>query len=179
MADITNTSRVILGVLRAGEEMTGYEIKAFVDDSTEFFWPASYGRIYPELRRLEADGLITSRDEPRGQRPRKVYALTPEGVEALETWLGSADDLLFEVRDEGMLKFFFSDFMPRDRALANLRAMEAHHERVLARMRELEPFVQEIDPLRFPGPTLEFGIELHSMFAGWCRRTREDLSGSA
>ena len=30
---------------------TGYEIKSLGDVSTRFFWAASYGQIYPELRR--------------------------------------------------------------------------------------------------------------------------------
>ena len=120
-------------------ERTGYEIKAMVDDSTEFFWPASYGRIYPELRRLEEEGLIEGREEPRGDRPRKLYALTPEGEEALEQWLTSRDEPIFELRDEGFLKFFFADAIPRERAIENLRATGARHERIAARLRELEP----------------------------------------
>jgi len=126
-------------MLRMAGERTGYEIKAMVDDSTEFFWPASYGRIYPELRRLEEEGLIEGREEPRGDRPRKLYALTPEGEEALEQWLTSRDEPIFELRDEGFLKFFFADAIPRERAIENLRAMGARHERIAARLRELEP----------------------------------------
>ena len=42
------TAYVILGMFR-GAPKSGYEIKAAVDDSTRFFWAASYGQIYPEL----------------------------------------------------------------------------------------------------------------------------------
>lgn len=175
MGSTNNTSLVILGMLRIGGELSGYEIKALVDDSTEFFWPASYGRIYPELRRLEEEGLIASRDEPRGQRPRRVYVLTDDGEAALDEWLGSPSELAFEFRDEGLLRFFFSDFASKDEALANLRAMKARHESIVARMRELEPFVSEAEPLRFPLRTLRFGIELHSAYAAWCERAAAEL----
>src|SRR2546427_12215177 len=63
--DLTPTGRVILGMLRLGKR-TGYEIKQIVDVSTRFFWAASYGQIYPELKRLEERGLVGSRSEPTG-----------------------------------------------------------------------------------------------------------------
>jgi PadR family transcriptional regulator, regulatory protein AphA len=170
LAELRNTARVILGLLRLMGERTGYELKAAIDDSTEFFWAASYGRIYPELRRLEEEGLIAGREAPRGERPRKLYALTPAGERALERWLTSGNGLIYEVRDEGLLKFFFADAMPREEAIANLREMRAHHERIIARLRELEPFARSVAPNRFPLLTLEGGIELHTWYAEWCRK---------
>ena len=53
----------MLGLL-AGGPRSGYDIKSIVDRSTRFFWAASYGQIYPELRRLEAEGLIEGEDSP-------------------------------------------------------------------------------------------------------------------
>ena len=55
MSSLSPTARVILGLL-AWNPRTGYEIKQITDRSTRFFWGASYGQIYPELRRLEAAG---------------------------------------------------------------------------------------------------------------------------
>ena len=49
-AELTATGRVILGMLASGRR-TGYDIKAFVDRTTRYFWAASYGQIYPELRK--------------------------------------------------------------------------------------------------------------------------------
>jgi DNA-binding PadR family transcriptional regulator len=42
MSSLTPTARVILGMLKLGVP-TGYEIKKVIDDSTRFFWTASYG----------------------------------------------------------------------------------------------------------------------------------------
>ena len=58
---LTPTARVILGVLGLGPR-TGYDIKKLTDVSTRFFWSASYGQIYPELKRLEAAGLVEADD---------------------------------------------------------------------------------------------------------------------
>ena len=54
---LTPTGRVILGLIAIGRQ-TGYDIKQLVDKSTRHFWSASYGQIYPELRRLEDQGLV-------------------------------------------------------------------------------------------------------------------------
>ena len=79
---LTPTGRVILGMIALGRQ-TGYDIKQFVDKSTRHFWAASYGQIYPELRRLEEQGLITGQSEPTGGRARTVYELTDAGRAAL------------------------------------------------------------------------------------------------
>jgi PadR family transcriptional regulator AphA len=70
--DLSPTAYVILGMV-SGEPRSGYEIKALVDESTRFFWAASYGQIYPELKRLAEEGLVEGTDAPRGGRKRTVY----------------------------------------------------------------------------------------------------------
>ena len=74
--ELSPTAYVILGML-GWRPMSGYEIKSIVDNSTRFFWAASYGQIYPELRRLVAAGLIDGKASPQGGRRRNVYRLTP------------------------------------------------------------------------------------------------------
>src|SRR2546421_362366 len=63
MTDLSPTGRVVLGMLALGNR-TGYDIKQVVDKSTRHFWAASYGQIYPELRRLEDQGLVRSHPGP-------------------------------------------------------------------------------------------------------------------
>src|SRR6266513_2814284 len=67
----TAVTPVVLGLLSLGPR-SGYDIKAVVDRSTRFFWAASYGQIYPELRRLEEDGLIEGEDAPRRGRAART-----------------------------------------------------------------------------------------------------------
>src|SRR5947207_13014068 len=105
-AELTPTGRVILGMITLGRR-TGYDIKQFVDKSTRHFWAASYGQIYPELRRLQDQGLVVGTAEPTGGRARMVYALTDAGATALRAWLGSSPEPLYELRGEGMLTLFF------------------------------------------------------------------------
>ena len=123
MSSLSPTARVILGLL-AWQPRTGYEIKQVTDQLTRFFWGASYGQIYPELRRLEAAGLVASREEPRGRVPRRIFSLTEAGQEALAGWLEETDES-YEVRDEGLLKLFFSDLMSAEQRLDLIRRRQA------------------------------------------------------
>src|SRR5204862_772362 len=109
--ELSDTAYVILGML-GWRPMSVYEIKSLVDRSTRFFWAASYGQIYPELRRLEEDGLIEGENAPRGGRGRRVYKLTKAGREALTEWLlGST--VTIEYCDESLLPLFFAVALPR------------------------------------------------------------------
>jgi len=170
--ELNPTGRVILGLIAFGKR-TGYDIKTFVDKTTRHFWAASYGQIYPELRRLEAQGLVRGRPEPSGGRARTVHELTGAGRAALEHWLGSDDEPLAELRDEGMLKLFLSDSLP-ERRLDIVRAMRRREERTLARLRAIEPHAKA-------GPagshlTLQLGIRHAEWTIRWCEETERRLA---
>ena len=106
--DLSPTGYVVLGMLRLGVR-TGYDIKQLVDKSTRFFWAASYGQIYPELKKLEEAGLIKGASDPQGGRRRRAYDLTAKGERALDAWLRSPDTPPVETRDSALLKLFFHD----------------------------------------------------------------------
>jgi DNA-binding PadR family transcriptional regulator len=157
MSSLSPTAKIILSFLRL-RPRSGYDIKQSVEISTRFFWGASFGQIYPELRRLEEAGLVEVESE--GGRRRKVYRLTVAGERALDDWL-RADDELFQYRDEGLLRLFFSDLIDPDAALDNVRRMREWREQVVAFLRErIEPHAQEDVELgyRFPLRALEFGV---------------------
>src|SRR3989440_9353616 len=103
---LSPTARVVLGMIRLGKR-TGYEIKSFVDVSTRFFWAASYGQIYPELKRLENAGLIRGKEDRTNGRRRKAYELTAAGRRTLHDWLTSDEPPVRELRHEGVLRLFF------------------------------------------------------------------------
>src|SRR4029078_7561434 len=121
----TSVTPVILGLLALGPR-SGYEIKTTVDRSTRFFWAASYGQIYPELKRLESEGLVVGEDSPNGRRARRVYRLTDAGGAELERWLLGRDTTV-ELRDENLLRLFFADALPRAEAARPLRGRGAAH----------------------------------------------------
>jgi PadR family transcriptional regulator, regulatory protein AphA len=176
MEQLSPTAYVILGFVR-NEPRSGYEIKAVVDNSTRFFWAASYGQIYPELKRLAEAGLIVGSDVPTGGRKRTVYEITADGEEELRAWLRQTPQT-FEMRDEGLLKLFFADALPRDEAVEILRAMKAQRLAINERLRAIEQMKGEIeDP--FPMIVLRGGLEFSEWFADWCERMEAQLLDSA
>lgn len=174
--ELSATAYVILGFVRS-EPRSGYEIKALVDNSTRFFWAASYGQIYPELKRLSEAGLIVGSDVPTGGRKRTVYEITADGEEELRAWLRQAPET-FEMRDEGLLKLFFADALPREEAVEILRAMKAQRLAIAERLRAIEQMKGEMeDP--FPMIVLGAGLEFTEWFADWCERMEARLLDAA
>jgi DNA-binding PadR family transcriptional regulator len=168
---LNSTAYVILGMV-SREARSGYEIKAAVDSSTRFFWAASYGQIYPELKRLSEAGLIEGIDAPRGERKRTVYAITADGEEELKDWLRKPPETT-EMREEGLLKLFFADVLPPEQAVETLRAMRSHRLELVARLRDMEPTTLEKDPYSLM--VLQGGIEFNEWFADWCERMEARL----
>ena len=164
-AGLNNNSYALLGLL-ATRPMSGYDIKAFADHSVRHFWAISYGQIYPELRQLEELALVTSEGAAVGGRQRTVYQATPRGREALEAWLGEPVESTMEVRDEMLLRIFFSDQGdPKDRERL-LRAIVKRHRETAARLVEHRPKAASHGPSSRLG-VLDFGVAFHTFCADW------------
>ena len=78
---------ILLGFLTR-QSLTGYELKKRFSISFSFFSGASYGSIYPALKKMEREGLVTQQLEIQDGAPnRKVYSITAAGrkvfIEAL------------------------------------------------------------------------------------------------
>ncbi len=177
MSTLSPTAKIILAFLRF-RPRSGYDIKQSVEVSTQFFWGASFGQIYPELRRLEEAALVEVESE--GGRGRKVYRLTTAGEQTVDDWLRGEGEL-FQYRDEGLLRLFFSDLTDPGTALANVRRMREWREQVVAFLRgQIEPHAQEDVELgyRFPLRALEFGIAWLEAQAEWLAELEAELSSA-
>jgi DNA-binding PadR family transcriptional regulator len=172
--ELSPTARVILGMLGFGP-MSGYEIKTLVDNSTRFFWAASYGQIYPELRRLADAGLIEGDAQAQGGRRRTVFSLTATGHEALASWHRAAPEIQ-ESRDETMLKLFFADAVGEGATEQALEGKRDHHREVAGRLRQIQAG-KDADTPSSAMRTLRLGIEWNEWVAGWCERELEELRG--
>ena len=79
---------VLLGVLdRATEPMYGYQIAKLIETQSSNVDIMKQGALYPVLRSLETEGLLTSRVEPSvSAPPRRYYTVTDAGRETLPRW---------------------------------------------------------------------------------------------
>ena len=106
MPKLNRTTHAILGFL-TWCPMSGYDIKKAIEDSTSNFWSESYGQIYPILKRLTQEGLVTqSSVSTQGGRDRHVYTITEAGQHELQRWLDEPTGPCV-VRNELLLKLFF------------------------------------------------------------------------
>ena len=94
---------ILLGLL-SGTPMSGYELTKTFESSLAFVWSAQHSQIYPELKRLLANGLIEQVGE--GPRGRKSYAITRKGSEELHRWLVEVEPDR-AIRDQSAARIFF------------------------------------------------------------------------
>ena len=74
----------VLGLLSL-QPSTGYELTQRFDRSLSNAWHASHSQIYPELSKLEAEGLVEVVAE--GARRSKTWAATDAGRDELRRWM--------------------------------------------------------------------------------------------
>jgi len=72
----------VLRLLEGGERY-GYELVKLLDRSSDGVLAMGQSTLYPLLYNLEAKGLIASRNQDAGGRPRKYYRLTDRGKRQL------------------------------------------------------------------------------------------------
>ena len=77
MAREKKIDMVILGLL-SHEDLTGYDIKKRIDGAISFFWKGSFGNIYPALKDMESQKLITKETSTSGGREKITYHITKE-----------------------------------------------------------------------------------------------------
>ena len=81
---------VLLAVLdRSAQDLYGYEIAKRLQKANEGEALFKEGTVYPVLRALSANGLLTSRIVPSyAGPPRRYYRITEEGRAVLRDWSG-------------------------------------------------------------------------------------------
>jgi|ERR1019366_4665421 DNA-binding PadR family transcriptional regulator len=98
---------IVLGLISLNP-CSGYDMKMeFEQGGAGMLSALSFGSIYPHLKQLEQDGLITALQADDNGRRKKVYELTPEGWQELSNWLGQQPAYPIPMRDDLLLKMLF------------------------------------------------------------------------
>src|SRR5437868_3154880 len=82
---LTRTSYAVLGLIRVFGQGSPYDLKRWIGNSVENFWPVPHTTAYSEPERLTRGGYLVERREERGRR-RRLYQITERGREALEAF---------------------------------------------------------------------------------------------
>ena len=152
-----------------GGASTGYAIKQGLERVAGFFWTASYGQIYPDLKRLEAAGLIDGREESGGGRLRRVFTLTERGESELRRWLSEPAEPAVWVRHEGIMRLMIVDWDDRELAIKNVAELRRTSEQRLELIGELEP------PLERGRRIQDLGTRVLRETIAWCDETEAFL----
>lgn len=104
----------ILGLINR-YSMTGYDLMKVFNLELVNFWYAKHSQIYPELKKLNDEGLITYETVLLGDKlEKKLYTITEEGRKDFLHWLSKQDQLEPTPKDIFRLKTFFIESMPRE-----------------------------------------------------------------
>jgi DNA-binding PadR family transcriptional regulator len=151
---------VLLGFLMRNS-MTGYDLKKAFSISFSFFSGLSYGSIYPALKKMEKQGLITKRLEIQDGAPnRKVYTITEAGKTA---FLDALRSPLSQDQPKSpflMRLFFFAHLSPEERQTIVVNYLN-FVEQVHACMESARPEI-EARADRFQYLCFEFGLRFFS-----------------
>ena len=164
----------VLGLL-AQEPMSGYDITRLFKDMSWLVGSPSPGSLYPILRSLHKQGLVSVRIEARPDRPaRKIYSLTRLGRQELETQLDQP------VESEASLKGFVMHLLqtgtvPSSKLMAHLEQRQAQ---VAARRSDLKQRLGRLEASADLGRclTLEYGLALATAELAWLGKTLARLS---
>ncbi|SDN68919.1 PadR family transcriptional regulator [Acetanaerobacterium elongatum] len=164
---------IILGFLMR-QAMTGYDIKQYMGYSTAYFMDASFGSIYPALKRLTEKGLISLSEVVEGGKLKKVYSITNAGRESFSKWLGSPIEASKNNISGSLTKIFFLSYLPKEQAAALLHGY----------IRDIDEYRQGLTKLRelvilhangFELSTLDFGLDYYTFIIDWYSRYLQNL----
>ncbi len=107
---------VLLGLISMRPKISGYQLKAIINDSTGYFFQAHLSQIYPRLKKLTEEEKLVFEVLPQSGKPdQKLYTITKTGIEALNTWL--EQPFVFEKQrtcfDNYILKFILMGHLDR------------------------------------------------------------------
>ncbi|MCE5170870.1 PadR family transcriptional regulator [Paenibacillus profundus] len=160
---------IILGLLLENE-MNGYELKKTIDHTVGIFYSASYGSLYPALKRL-ADKQLVNVTAIEDSKNKKIYSILPAGKEAFLKWLSQPLQL---TKNEHLLKIFFYDYLDEDTRQTRLAEYQFKVANERERLKNVERIVaKELTQLSNPQQyyyrlsVLQYGLHYFEMENSW------------
>ncbi|NLK96301.1 MAG: PadR family transcriptional regulator [Clostridiales bacterium] len=165
---------LILGMVLE-EDLTGYDIKKLIEKSFGIFYKASFGSLYPALKRLTEKGYVTTCEQPQGGRQKIFYHITEEGKENFFDWLSSPMDVL-DGANANLAKIYFFDKLPQEIREGKLLEYEINNTNYLHKLQALEKEFNKMDNkdcFYYKLSTLYYGICITQKTIEWCHHIRE------
>ena len=130
-------SFAILAFLAAGPR-SGYDLKKLFVESESLHWSGNNNQIYAALVKIHREGLAEVEFQQPGEGPaRKLYSITPAGIEALKAWLASEPGLP-QIRFPILVHLMAADLLSETELERLLGDYEEHIRLKLAGLEELQ-----------------------------------------
>jgi DNA-binding PadR family transcriptional regulator len=155
----------VLGLLALAPS-NGYELTRRFDDTLRNAWHASHSQIYPELAKLEAEGLVEVVGE--GARGSRTYAATEAGRAEVRRWMVE-ESPEHQQRNVTAVRWFLAFLLSEEERRAYFAGELARLEAVDAYMRAER---DEMDRQGKTGgfrPVLEMGLRMQEVMLEWLR----------
>jgi len=132
---------IILGFLMYGN-LTGYDLKKLFSISFSFFSGLSYGSIYPALKKMEQEGLISMNLEIQDGTPnRKVYTITETGRAFFDNTL-KAPIHFDRPKNPFLMHLFFFSFLTKEERVSSTRQYLSNVEKMNEELESLRPEIE-------------------------------------
>jgi DNA-binding PadR family transcriptional regulator len=161
---------VIKGLLLQND-MSGYDIKQNISDVK--FFKASYGSIYPCLKKMELERLITVREIIEGGRYKKIYSLSADGKDQFFDWLHTPCDVMKSDSDH-LVKLFFYQYLPNEKAKDLIAVFLKRLDMLIHRLELTESLLSK-DLNTYQNATFTFGIDYYRFVKDWYTKFLETL----
>ncbi len=164
---------IIVGMVLE-EPSTGYDIKKLIENGIGVFYKASFGSLYPALKKLLDKGYLTMFEHAQGDRLKKYYQSTEQGKAAFLEWLSSPMDFN-DGTDNHLVKVYFFDRLPievRDRQLQEYEVRNTNYLRKLQILEKHFSNMENKECFYFKLSTLYYGICIVQNNIKWCRHIR-------
>lgn len=123
--------RYALLALLSARPLSAYDIAKQFEASVGYVWYAPDSQIYPQLRRMEDEGLLTAAELPSGgRRTKREYQITDEGINQLRDWINTPAEYQRE-RDVHHLRAAYLEWADSELASQNMRRhIEFHQDQI-------------------------------------------------
>jgi len=177
LIDISGGDIVLLDYIALGmvlhKALTGYDIKKEIAAGVGNFYTASYGSLYPALKKLTDKGYLTMTEQSQGNRLKKYYAATEAGRAAFLAWLSSP----FDPSSGSVLpRIYFFYELPEEMRKRKLQEYELHYQQVFQKLKAMEKHFSTAanDSEYFELSTLYLGLQHMQDSLRWFRHVREE-----
>lgn len=167
-------------VLLETEPGSGYDLLKQFKKGLGYFWNASHQQIYQQLKVLLEQELISCKLHTQDNKPdKKVYDITPLGVEELKEWL-SGTIKPAKTNDALLVKIYGGHLIGNEQLEEEISEHRALHQKTLDHLLRVEQTYLDLpedkrSQYKLPYLTLRRGILGEQAWLSWAREALESF----